>query len=235
MLSDLLLNLAKQFYPTGRAFKMAEGSYLQSLHVALSNSEESAYHNAVAIHNSILPDNNNFTIADATDWERRLGMITNDAVSLADRKLAIIRKLNYPGLNPAKGHYQHLQYQLQLAGFDVYVYENRFPAYPDGYETQTPFDLTGDAGLFTPVRYGQKRYGQTRYGNIYNNKIANHIDESLDLHFDTGENLRSTFFIGGNTVGSFADVSAARKAEFRQLILKIKPVQTVGFLFINYI
>jgi len=32
-----------------------------------------------------------------------------------------------------------------------------------------------------------------------------------------------------------ADIPSVRKDEFRQLILKIKPAQTVGYLFINYV
>lgn len=235
MLSDTLLKLTKQFYPTGRAFKMFDGGYLEAFHIAVNKSEERAYNAAIAIHNSILPDNANFSTDDATDWERRLGLITNSLVSLPDRMLAIKRKLNYPGLNPAKGHFQHLEYQLQLAGFDVYVYENRFPDYPTGYYTQTPFEITGNSGLFTTVRHGPIQHGQVKHGVVYNNKIANHIDESLDLNFDIGSSYRSTFFIGGNPLGTFANVDVNRKDEFRQLILKIKFVQDIGFLFINYV
>lgn len=232
MLNEKLINLTKQLYPTGRAFKLSEGGFYESLHIALAKSEERALNDAMSIRNSMLPDNDGFTVDDATDWERRLGMITNGAVSLADRKLAIARKMNYPGLNPAKGHYQHLEYQLQQAGFDVYVFENRFPTYPEGYITQTPTALSG---ISTANRYGQLRYGQGRYGSQFLNKVVNHIDEDMDKYFDTGSDLRSTFFVGANPVGSVADVPAERKNEFRQLILKIKPTQTVGFLFINYV
>jgi hypothetical protein len=72
-------------------------------------------------------------------------------------------------------------------------------------------------------------------GIYYNNLIANRIDESLDVTFDIGSNLRATFFVGGETLGTFADVDIQRKEEFRQLILKLKPVQSIGFLLINYI
>jgi hypothetical protein len=229
-----LINLTRQLYPTGRAFKMPEDGILHRLHTALGISEESAYNNALAILNSILPDNSAFTADDATDWERRLGMISNPNVSLADRKAAIIRKMNHPGNILGRQHYLYLQGQLQAAGFDVYVYENRFDDGSGGYETRNPLVVSGGTGSATR-RHGMFRHGMFRHGVYYRNIIANHIDEDQDWQFSTGDNLRSTFFIGGSTLGAFADVDEERKNEFRQLILRIKPVQTVGFLLVNYI
>lgn len=235
-ISTKLLNLARQLYPTGRAWKMPVSGTLEQLHIALGVSENKAYEDATSILNSILPDNDGFTADDATDWERRLGMISNPLVPLATRKLAILRKLNQPGAAPAKSNWRYLQEQLQAAGFDVYVYENIFPYYyPEGNVTKTPYELTGDPSFYTPNNYGMYRYGQVNYGGSYKRFVANHIDEARDWQFNIGSNLRSTFFIGGPTIGSFANVDALRKDEFRQLILIIKPVQTVGFLLINYI
>ena len=42
-------------------------------------------------------------------------------------------------------------------------------------------------------------------------------------------------FESGTPLGNFADVSADRKIEFRDLILNLKPVQNIGVLLINYI
>lgn len=233
-IADKILRLTKQLYPTGRAFQMPKDGDFEKLHIALNASEVRAYNDAVAIHNSILPDTANFTADDATDWERRLGLISDPLVALADRKLAIKRKLNAPGANPAKGHYLYVQSQLRDAGFDVYVFENRFDDYPAGYYTQSPVELTGDDSYLTAVQHGQIQHGEAQHGYTYNNKVVNHIDENLDLPFAVGENLRSTFFIGGTPIGTIATVDENRKAEFRQLILKLKPVQTVAFLLINY-
>lgn len=229
-----LISLTRQLYPTGRAFKMPEDGYLHRLHRALVISEEAAYSNALAVLNSVLPDNANFTADDATDWERRLGLISNPAVSLADRKAAIIRKMNHPGRVLGRQHYLYLQGQLQAAGFDVYVYENRVSDGMGGYTTMNPLTVSGGVGAFIR-RHGMYRHGQFRHGSYYRNIIANHINEEMDWQFSTGDNLRSTFFIGGSTLGDFADVDINRKDEFRQLILRVKPVQTVGFLLINYV
>src|SRR5688572_21021930 len=134
-------SLSKQLLPTGRAFKVPKDSYFQKLIDGLAESEQRAYDDALSILNSAIPDNDNFTADDATDWERRLGLITGDGVSLADRKLAILRKYNHPGEIKARQHYLFLQKQLRDAGFDVYVHENRFP-YGDGtYYTLSPLNI----------------------------------------------------------------------------------------------
>lgn len=228
-----IIELTRSLYPTGRAFKMPKDGVLDKLHDGLAESESEAYDDAVSILNSILPDNAEFTEDDATDWERRLGLITNDAVSLANRKLAIIRKMNHPGTIPARQHYLYLQGQLQAAGFDVYVYENRFPLYPDGYETRTPQEVSGGSG--SGIQLGDFQLGDFQLGTQFFELVVNHIDPDFDNNFNIGLNLRSTFFIGGNPIGTYADVDLERKDEFRQLILKIKPVQTVAYLFINYV
>jgi len=235
-IAEKILALTKQLYPTGRAFKMSSNSLFEKLHVGLAQSEARAYNDAVSIKDSILPDNANFTADDATDWERRLGLIYSPLSSLVNRKLAIKRKMQHPGLIRARQHYLYLQGQLRAAGFDVYVYENRFLV-SSVLVTKPPTDFLFGIGV-VQFQHGQAQHGQRQHGGTWGNKIVNHIDEDLDLHFDVGSNLRSTFFIGGSDINNpaliMATVPLVRKQEFRQLILKIKPVQTVGYLFITY-
>jgi hypothetical protein len=225
--------LTSLLFPTGRAFKVPFNGWLDNLVQALTLSENAAYVDAVAVLDSILPDNDNFSVDDATDWERRLGMITATGVALADRKLAIKRKINHPGDIPARQHYLYIQGQLQAAGFDVYVYENRFDDGMGGYETQTPFEILG--GGLSEVQHGDIQHGDAQHGGVWSNIIANYIDEAIDSLFYIPTNQRGTFFIGGDPLGTYANVEAARKDEFRQLILKLKPAQMVGYLFVNYV
>lgn len=255
-LFEKIVFLMKKLYPSGRAFKMTEGGVSEKLHKGLAESEKRAVTDALSTLSAILPDNDQFTADDASDWERRLGMITNPLVPLADRKLALLRKMNHPGTIKARQHYLYIQDQLQKAGFNVFVYENIFPDGMGGYDTVEPWqvlskDQHGDGqhndfqhadvyslypNLFFKPQHGDIQHGDIQHGEIvFKNKIVNFIDESLDQSFNVGQNLRCTFFIGGDPFGTFAEVSAERKNEFRQLILKLKPAQTVGFLFINYV
>ena len=213
---------------------MVFGGDLYKFHEALALSEERAWFDAVSTLNSAIPDNAAFTAADATAWEKRLGLITNTAVPLTDRKLAIIRKMNHPGSIRARQAPEFLERELRAAGFDVYVYRNRFPDGMGGYITQDPLTVSGGIGG-TARQHGQFQHGQAQHGSGFLNIVANHIDEEKDAIFDVGSNLRSTFFVGGTPIGTYANVDIERKAEFRQLILKVKPAQTVAYLFVTYV
>lgn len=227
--------LTKQLYPTGRAFKMPTGGVFDKLVDGLNESEARAWSDANAILNSILPDNNNFTADDATDWERRLGLITSSGVSLADRKASILRKYNHPGDIKARQHYLFLQRQLRAAGFDVYVHENRF-AYGDGsYYTVSPLDLDPSWPIVSIQHSQFVQHGDIQHGGSLGRKVVNFIQDEQDDPFEIGNSFRFTFFVGGAYLGDYANVPIARKNEFRQIILMTKPVQTVGFLFINFV
>jgi len=230
---DRILKLTKQLLPTGLVWRMPKDGFFEKLSKGLARSEARVYADAVSVLDSALPDNDNFTAEDATDWERRLGLITNTNNTLETRKQVIKRKMAHPGTIRARQNYLYIEGQLQLAGFDVYVHENRFP-YGDGsYYTLTPEQASGVADQ--EVQYGDLQYGDFQYGGTISSLVANYIDEDFDNTFNVGNNLRFTFFIGGPYLGEYADVPLDRKDEFRQLILRLKPVQCVAYLFINYV
>lgn len=233
-IQELILQQKRRRYPKGRAFRMNLDGYMYGVHRALSVSEAQAYNDSIAVLWSLLPDNERFTIADATDWNRRLAMIINVATPLPDRAAAIRRKMAAPGIQPAKAHFLYIQTQLQAAGFNVYVYENIFPDYPDGTITRSPVDI--NAAILTQVQQGDRQQGNgVQQGGYINQVVVNSLDNNVDAQFDIGPNLRATFFIGGATLGTYANVLATREQEFRQLILNLKQVQMVGILFVHYI
>ena len=223
---DKLVQLFKQLLPTGRAFKIPTGLQFENLIKSFSQSESRWYGDAISLMDSILPDNNNFTINDATDWEVRLALPNGSLSTLAVRKSNISAKYNQQNINPAKSTAQNLQNKLQNAGFTVYVYEN--------IPNNTPVSY-GYASTLVNNQYGTFQYGGIQYGAKYSNVIANYIDETKDLGFNLGGTYACTFFIGGALIGTVASVPILRKNEFRQMILKYKPVTNVGFLYINYV
>jgi hypothetical protein len=229
--NEQINKLSRQLFPNGRAFKYPFEGVIDKLNMALSESETRAYNDAFSILNSIIADNPNFDETDASQWERRLGLIDGSASPLSTRIQAINQKLNYPNTDAPRQHWSFIQQQLQDAGFNVYVYENNF-----GGVTKTPaqvLGITSGTSLHaTNIYHGTPT---PQHGSGYNNKIVNYIDESLDATFVIGSNYRSTFYISSSVIDVFADVPAARKNEFRQLILQLKPAQMCGFLFVNYI
>jgi len=231
---DILQELHKQMLPEGEAFNVPAGGIYDKYIHAKSLIKTKAFNDALSIQYSMIPDNPFFTEDDATNWERRLGIIGNGDMSLGDRKAQILQKMAYPGTNLYRSSAEYLQAQLQLAGYNVYVYENRF--FP-GPVTKTPGEVlglpVGDAA-YNDFDYGEVEYNET-YADAGVTLIANYIEEEKDADFVIGSNYRSTFFIAGATITTFANIDAARKDNFRQLILQLKPAQTVGFLFVNYV
>lgn len=225
---------SKILYPSGRAFWMRQDSFFDKLHTALGMSLTRAWNDAYSILNSALPDNTDFTTDDATDWERRLGMIYSPLVSLTDRKSAIQRKMAHPGNIKARQNWRYIEGQLQAAGFNVYVYENRFPDGFGGYTVKTPEDFSTPPFPVDEIQHGDVQHGDAMHGGSPGNKVANNIDADLDSVFSV-TNLRWTFFIGGTPAGDWATVNADREAEFRQLVLRLKPVNTIAFLLVNFV
>lgn len=215
--------LTKRLFPSGYAHRTIKDGVKDKLIEGLALSEQQVYDDADSVLNSMLPDNASFTADDATRLEEMLGMITNPSVSLQDRKDAIIRKLNHPGDIPARQSGDYLQDQLQLAGFNVYVHET----------TDSIEDLGGSGGS---VQAGDAQAGETQFGHIlYDDKIVNSLDATVDKLFMEDSENRNTFVIGGAVLGTSATIDVNRREEFRQTILRIKPAQTVGYLFINYV
>jgi hypothetical protein len=84
-----------------------------------------------------------------------------------------------------------------------------------------------------PAQHGDHQHGDVQ-SHYFNNLIVNSLSQTQDDSFQIGNTFRFTFFIGGQTLGTWANVPTSRKTELRQLILKLKPAHTAGFLFINY-
>jgi hypothetical protein len=211
---------------------MPEGGVMEGLHKALNVSQGQAYFDSLSLLSGLLPDNSTFTADDASNWERVYGLTNNSILPLNQRIAALYQRFAYVP-SATRQHYTFLEGQLRLAGFDIHVYENIFPDGSGGWMTKTPEEISGVSDV--SLEHGDFEHGTNEHGGHWPDIVANSIYEVDDANFGTGADLTSTFFIGGSTLGSFANVSAARKEEFRQIILQLKPVQTIGFLLINYI
>lgn len=226
-IAQQILSLTKRLYPTGRAWRLFLGSRFEQVHLALRDTEVEAYTAGLEVLNKILPDNTNFTAQDASDWERRLGISASTQTSLEDRKAAILRKYSHPGNVLGRSSAVYLEGQLQAAGFNVFVHENPTGIDPSTFFTSTnSLNFAGENAFFGPeVRFG---------GGVGGFLVVNSLDPSIDQNFNLGSDFRNTFFIGGATLGDFANVPQAREIEFRQLILTLKPAHLAGALLINY-
>jgi len=225
---DILRDLSIQLYPSGRVWYRPENGEFQRLHDAVNQSFARLIEDGDLSLDKRFPDNTNFNEDDATLWEYRLGLITNESVDLELRKDAIRRKMGYPNNVQARQHPLFIQYQLQLAGFHVYVHEIT-PLY------QTPNDIIAlslnEAQHADNVQHG---LGVNHGGDNFD-VIANSIEQFENYSIGGDSNLWATFFIGGENLGDTASVPQNRLQEFKELVIKLKPAHLVAFTFINYV
>lgn len=230
---DQIGKLTCLLYPRARAFKITVGSNFDKFHKAIGDVQSSLMRDSFRVLDALIPDNANFSADDATFWERVLGLAIDPSISLADRKMAIRRKMAHPLDQICRQNYRFIQKQLQDAGFNVYVHENWFDLGGGTFGTKTPEEIIGP--LPTTAYHSTTLYhGVTTHGAVFNHKIANSLDRDVDASFVIGSNYVSTFYVTGGDIDDFANIPADREKEFRQLILLLKPLQAVGFLFVNY-
>lgn len=207
-----ILKLTKQMLPTGRAWRLRDGGVFYKLIYALGKSEQRAFEFAISTLDRILPDNDRFTTDDATEWERRLNISGGTGyVPLETRKATILRKMQFPGGFLNRQNYRYLEAQLQLAGYDVTVTEN-----------YSPIGTTSSVvhSLVTVHSLNTKHGKAILFGDI----IANSVDTGELINIDTYQGI---FFIDGEI-----PVNSIRA--FRQLVLTLKPVNTVAILRLTY-
>ena len=231
-LPSLMSDLAMQLYPTGRAFNMQKGGVFDLFHEAINRSFIRLVEDSNFTLDSCFPDNENFSIDDCDLWEYRLGIVTNSSLDIELRKKAILRKMSFGRNVQARQHLDYIESQLQLAGFDVHLYENRF--FEGGqWVYKTPGDITGT--LTNNIQYGgDSQYGiGAQYGANEFQVIANLSTENEP--YNVGANLWATFFISGPTLGATAEVPLIRQQEFKELVLTLKPAHLAAFTFINYV
>ncbi len=232
-LTDLFADLAIQLYPTGRAFNMFKYSIMDKFHSAMNMSFVRLLNDAQSTIDSCFPDNDNFDANDCALWEYRFGIITNELLDLPTRRLAIYRRMSRGRNVPSRQHILYIENQLQLAGFNVYLYENGF--IEGGILVhKRPEEIIA---LIPPTTQhgGVTQHGiGTQHGGVNSEIIANSYQP--DELYGVGDNyLSKTFFIGGSTLGATAIVPEIRQKEFRELVLKLKPAHLAAFTFIDYL
>lgn len=232
-LTEILSDLANQLYPTGRAWYMPKGGVSDNTHLAFNKSFIRLIGDADATIDSVFPDNDNFSEQDCAIWEYRFGITNNSALNILDRRKALYRRMGRGRNVHARQHKDYIQYQLQLAGFNVFVHENGF--IEEGIRVyKKPEDII--ALNFQNVQHGgisQHGVG-LQHGYAMAQVIANSISPN-EIQAVNDNNLWATFFIGGENLGDMAEVLSTREREFRELVLKLKPAHLIAFTFINYV
>lgn len=214
--TSLFDKLNNQLFPTGRAWWKLKGSVFSNLMEGLALSESRVQNDIIKLQNDFFADSTLMSFESVDRWNYVLGL---KGVGTQNEQLsAIYQRQAFPNNTLARQSNVYIQQQLQLAGFDVYVYSQYY---------------NPQASLYDNCTYDSVVYDK---GNDSYTLLVDNVDESLDQSFVlVDDGLRATAFVGGETLGSYATVPIARKNEFRELMLRLKPAQVVMILYINYI
>jgi uncharacterized protein YmfQ (DUF2313 family) len=230
-----LLRLVQQLYPTGRAWYLPEGSNFSGLHEAINLSFLRLINTAYATLDSRFPDNTNFDEDDAELWEYRFGLVTDESLTIEQRRANLLRKLSYRSNVKARQNFRYIQAQLQASGFNVGVYENIFFDGSGNKFYKTPADVLGVLPNSTQHGGNTMHGGNTEHGGGNFDVIAN-SNQPESFSIGGSGNQWATFFIAGPTaINTIAQIQKSREKEFRELVLKLKPAHLVAYIFINYI
>jgi hypothetical protein len=230
---DKLIKSTKHLYPSGRAFKLFSNNNIGRLHKALAQSEKRVYDELFSVYDSLLPDNFNFTLQDAENWEIRLGLPVSPNVSLTQRKLNIQRKYAHPGRIRGRQTVEFFNFELEQAGFtNLRAYRNDFNGQP-----KRPSEAFANM-------HGARPHGGFAHGSSIGEVVIDYLEPQIDYERYTDfinsnpsnvtEFLKNTFYIA-NTNFEFAEVDAARGRQLRKLILEFLPANMICFLQIKYI
>lgn len=242
-----ITSFTKRLFPKGIGLRFKDAGNIDSLIKGVSGTSQKYFEGVHAIYDSMMPDNDNFSIADADAWEKKIGIIQAPGVGLDDRKAAIYQKMFFPVYAAPRQHYLFIQDQLRAAGFDVYIHLNPSGLSPE--EILSPIDALfhgddvehADAiehasfAIINSQHDSDLEHGdEVEHGASFDNVVVNYLERDRDASYLFANNFKFAFYIAGPTLTEFADVTLSRREEFRQLILQLKPMHTQAFLFINF-
>lgn len=231
----LLLGLVSNLYPTGRAFNFADKKKLRLIHEAFNLSFIDVISDSLFTIDSIIADNENCTAEDCSFLEYEYGLVTNELLPVAQRRKNILNKMAFPNNIKERQSASYIQEVLNSYGFDVGIYENIFDDGNGNKIHKLPTDInTSSTNEDTQHGFPTQHGDSTQHGSGGFEVIANSMYDEM-YSFGGVENLWATFFIAGkNGLNTIAEIPKYRKSEFRELVLKLKPANTIAFLFINF-
>ena len=229
-------DLADQLYPTGRAWRIYSENNIGKIHEAINETFLDLREEGFALINSVIPDNPYFTNEDCLFWEGKLGIISNSNLTIEQRRNIILNKLSFPRNIKARQSMKYIEKQLHLNGFtEVRVYANIFYNPNGTHYYMSPQQLSQQAAMVVQHGGNTQHSNSTQHGDANVEVIANSVNDE-NYSIGGNENLWATFFIASPiSVTEKGFVPNSRKKEFKELVLKLKPANTVAFTLINYI
>lgn len=221
--------LVKEIVHNGDAYRLIKGQQHTDLMKALSDEPERIETFFELVQQSGIPDGN-LPVDSLDDWETFLALPRNDSLSTTERNERITGKYTSQG---GQGP-DYIQDTMQAAGFPVYVVEN-FPSVVD------PHTLTGVYIPGPPVYEANRRNDATLGGITLGSKtLGAFLGTTIDP-IDVPIPIAPTryryiwFLTGSSGINDFVNIPIARKEDFLNQILQIKPAHTPVLAQVNFV
>lgn len=250
----LINDVTEKLFPTGRAHKVDKVG--EDMRLALSDGVERVNDAIDDLINGVLPDNPNFTIDWCLRHERMYGLSVYPSDTLQVRMARILAHITPYPKDVGVLSLQVLQDEIDAAGWAgvLYIHENLDGLYPQDVLPQLSYPMQSGDGQLADFQLGGYNYaddypqfyewfqlgdyqlGGGILGTIpqFNNKIANSLQRIEDLFVNLAP-VENTFYVCGQNLGDIVTLPQADEIPLRQLLLDIKPLNSVGFLLIEYI
>lgn len=250
----IINDITEKLFPTGRAHKV--GKVGDDMKLALSDSVDRLNYSIDNLLNGVLPDNSQFNIDWVLRHEKMYALSAYDSDTLQDRIDRIIYHLTPFPRDYGILSLESIQNEIDNSGWGgiLYVHENLGGLYPHdvlpplSFPPQLGDGQLGDYQLGTfkydvdyPQFYdffqlGGFQLGDSQLNNFpqFNNKIGNSLNKVDDLFVNLSP-IENTFYMCGLNLGDIVVLPKSDEIPLRQLLLDIKPLNSVGFLLIEYV
>ena len=232
-----MINIFKHLLPTGRAWSLTHAKNLRKFFEAIApETSEKPRDFAGALYEDIFPQ----TTRELAAWERQFGLpLSTSLTEQQSRDRLEARWRDQGGQSP-----KYIQDTLRANGFDVYVHEWWVPG------TEPPIGVKAQATARNPLTVINAEYSAVipmvdcgeplaqcgeefaaagnyigRFGYPLVNKFIYDSDDVGYTIPDDPTKWPFFMYVGGQNFGDVAEVPAARRYEFEELILRIRPAQ----------
>ena len=244
--------LIDKLFPTGRAWLQKPFKIMTAIKGGIADELEDARAAALLLKDSIFPSFMDEQFI--SDWESRFRLPVQSALTIEERRERLVAQW----LSGTGQTAEHIQNKLQESGFDVYVTDGVSDAEFDSLLGEY---VLGDFVLEGSVVIGERVVANpcaqfSSVGTILGDFvlgdnfvldknrpriIVNHIDNTLENEefcpLDT-EDYKYVFYIQGGpgpALGEIATIPAARYKEFREIVLKYKPMNSWVLVFLEMV
>jgi hypothetical protein len=216
--------------PQGSAWRITVAKTLRNFFQGLSGFGGDFKDFVDAVYEDVFPD----TTRELAEWERQFGIEPNPVEN--------VRRLNLVAEWAAGGGQspRYIQDVLQTAGFDVYIHEwwsSGPPWVARDPRDYTTIPLVGTTQCNEPLALCGEPTALCNGllandpGYIQNDDLSQRAPPPVP---DDPNKWRYFLYFGGETFPDPAVVPIARRAEFRRLLLKLKPTQQWLVLIVDY-